>query len=522
MVHQAASGTTYAEMIVEGLSRFPSREAFVHGDRRLTYAQCADVISRIQQVLQGRGVSRGHSVAALGPNMPEVWLAQAAAYLLGASYSGLHALGSVDDHVHLCDDAGIDVLIVHPMFAEVGAAVYEGAKSVRHLLTLGPADVGENLLVLSDAMVPRPLDPGPAALQDTAWLQYTGGTTGRPKGVMLPHRAMAQMTLSFIVSAGVPEVPRYLAASPISHAASVPIVPVLLRGGTVVLHDSFDPDAWLRTVQDERINFGLAVPAMLNAVLDHGKPSTYDLSSLETVTYGAAPMSPDRIAEAHEALGHVLLQVYGQTECAAVATTLRKDEHDPVGLPELLSSCGRAMAGVRVEVLDEASQVVPVGEVGEICTRSAAVMTGYRNLPDQTANALRDGWLHTGDLAKRDERGFLHIVDRMKDMIISGGFNVYPKEVEDVIAGHPGVSSVAVIGVPDEKWGEAVTAFVVPRPGAQIDGDAIARLVRERKGAHQTPKQVNVVDQLPSTAVGKVDKKALRAEYWADEERGVH
>jgi fatty-acyl-CoA synthase len=458
----------------------------------------------------------------LSPNAPEVFLVQAATFLTGARYSGLHPMGSIDDHAFLCDDAEIEVLVVHPKFAETGAAVAARAASVRHVLTLGSSDAGPDLLCLCDKVSARRLR-APAVPEDTvAWLQYTGGTTGRPKGAMLSHRALVQEAQTLTISWGLPENPRYLASSPITHAAVLPLVPTLSRGGTVVLHQGFDPEAWLRTIAEERINYAFVVPTMLYTMLDKGDPSATDTSSLESLVYGAAPMSPGRLSEAQQVFGPILMQVYGQTECVGMTTSLRKDEHDPVGRPDLLTSCGRPVAGVSVELLDDNGQPVPDGEVGETCVRSRAVMNGYWKRPEETADALREGWLHTGDMAKRDDGGFFHIVDRKKDMIVTGGFNVFPKEIEDVLTSVPAVSAAAVIGLPDDKWGEQVAAFVVAKPGATVDTEALTKLVRDRKGPHQAPKHVEVVPELPTTAVGKIDKKTLRAAHWSAQGRLVH
>jgi fatty-acyl-CoA synthase len=323
-------------------------------------------------------------------------------------------------------------------------------------------------------------------------------------------------------SLGLPETPRFLVVAPISHAGVLPITPTFTRGGTVVIHSGFDPENWLCTVQQERINWTFAVPTMLYNLLDAGALERFDLSSLETIMYGSSPMAPTRIAEAHAALGPVLLQAYGQGECVSFATTLRKDEHQPKVNPELLYSCGRAIVGMRVEVLDEDNAPVSTGEIGEICVRGPGVMRGYRNDPEQTATALAGDWLHTGDMAVKDERGFFYIVDRKKDMIISGGFNVYSREVEDVIAQMPTVAVVAVIGVPDERWGETVKAVIVPRPGTHVDPDAVIDLVRRKKGPHQAPTSVDVVASLPQTSVGKIDKKALRESFWSGKARRVN
>ncbi|TCK26360.1 AMP-binding protein [Pseudonocardia endophytica] len=514
----SSADPTVGDLIIEAFGRYPTRDAFVLGDRRVTYAEAADTTGRIMAVLAAHGIGKGSAVAALSPNTPEVWLLQAASYLLGATYTGLHPLGSADDHVTLCEDAGITLLVVHPEFAATAAKITAGSANVAHLLSLGPAEVGRDLLAMAAAAPARPLDRGPAGPEDTAWLQYTGGTTGRPKGVEVPHRALVAQTAMLTVSWGLPENPRYLIPAPITHAGVLPVLPTLCKGGTVVLHQGFDPEHWLRTVAEERITYTFAVPTMLYALLDHGAGDA-DLSSLETLLYGSAPMMPARIAEAYEAFGAVIMQGYGQTECLGMATSLRKDEHAD---PALLASCGRPVSATRVDILDDGNQPVADGEVGELCVRSAAVMTGYRNQPEQTADALAGGWLHTGDLAMRDDRGFFHLVDRKKDIVVSGAFNVYPREIEDVIAEAAGVSAVAVIGVPDDRWGEAVTAYVSPRPGAKIDTAPLTRLVRERKGAHQTPKAIHVVDDLPRTPAGKIDKKVLRSRHWADGGRQVH
>ncbi len=512
------SGISYSALIVEALTRHPERTAFIQDDGIVSYAEAADKTSRIRRVLEGRGSRKGSCIGALSINSPDVWMVQAAICLSGAMYTGLHPLGSVDDHVQLCEDAEVDILVVHPKFAEIGAQIVARAAGVKHLLTLGPADVGADLLALCAQVEPEVLTRGDAEEEDIAWLQYTGGTTGRPKAAMISHRAMVQQVLSLTASWRLPLDPRTLIATPITHAGVLPILPTLLRGGSVLLQAGFDPQQWLAAVQTHRINYVFTIPTVLYKLLDHGGLDQFDLSSLETIVYGASPMSPSRIDEAQQAFGPTLLQGYGQTECVGMATSLLPSEHDP----ENRTSCGRAVAGALVDVLDEDGQPVPNGTVGELCVRSRAVMSGYWKRPAETAEVLRNGWLRTGDMALRSATGFFHIVDRKKDMVISGGFNVYPREIEDVLADDPSVSMVAVIGVPDPKWGEAVKAFVVPRPGATPDTAALMAAVKKRKGPHHAPKSIEVVDQLPLTKVGKVDKKVLRAGYWADLERAVN
>jgi fatty-acyl-CoA synthase len=514
----AHAGPIYSHYIVEALTRHRAHDAFVCGERRVTYAETASLTARFVEALRARGVSAGTGVAVLSPNVPEAWMLQAATYLLGARFVGLHPLGSAHDHVWVCDDAEASVLIVAPVHLERGLEVRSRAQSVHCLLTIGPAEGAEDVIALADGVGAIGLSAGPAGPADTAALQYTGGTTGTPKGVMMSHGGMAQQVESWLCSYSVPEQPRYLAASPITHAGMLPILPTLLRGGTVVLHKSFDPDAWLRTVQDQHINLAFAVPTMLYALCDYAHPDKYDLSPLKTVIYGASPMNPSRIPEVMDQLGNVLFQAYASTETSGVTMGLRKEEH----IPELYSSCGRPALGVRAELLDEDGQPVEVGQVGEICVQSRSVMAGYWKQPELTAEALRNGFLHTGDLARRDERGFYHIVDRLKDLVVSGGFNVYPKEVEDAIARHSSVAAVAVIGVPDGRWGEAVKAFVVTREGETASAEEIIEIARKTKGAHYAPKSVDFISEMPLTPVGKPDKKALRRPFWGDKDRQVH
>jgi fatty-acyl-CoA synthase len=289
----------------------------------------------------------------------------------------------------------------------------------------------------------------------------------------------------------------------------------------VFLQKGFDPQAFYRAVEQRRITLTFAVPTMLYALLDHPATKTADVSSIETIVYGAAPMSPTRLREALDVFGPVFVQLYGQAEAPATVTALRKEEHDP-SRPHLFGSCGRALPGVTVALLDDEDEEVPLGEVGEICVRGAIVSDGYWKRPELTAETLRSDWLHTGDMARADEEGYLYIVDRKKDMIISGGFNVYPREIEDVLTSHSDVAIAAVVGVPDDKWGEAVKALVVLRPGAAVGADDLIALVRERKGAVYAPKSVDFIDDLPLTGVGKADRKAVRARFWPADGRQVH
>ncbi|MDT8914989.1 AMP-binding protein [Amycolatopsis sp. PS_44_ISF1] len=513
----ASSGVTLADLILQALTRHDRTEAFVAGDRRLTYSHVRELVSRYVAALAVRGVELGSGVTMLSPNMPESWIVQAATYLLGGRFTGLQPLASIHDHIVVCQDSRASVLVVTASLEEHGRQVLDSVDGLDHLVVV--PDGGGPPPAESGAVAP--LTRGPATELDLAWLQYTGGTTGRPKGVLQPHRSMVQMVHTYLSDFELPRLPRYLASAPLTHPAGLGVVPTLLRGGTVVVERGFDPGRFLDVVEAERINCVTGLPTMIYALLDDERPESRDLSSLEVLWYATGPMSPARLSEARARIGPVFTQIYGQTESTGIGTVLSQAAHESADTGQL-ASCGRPVVGNRVRLVDEDDHDVPPGEVGEIVMRNRGVMLGYLGRPEETEAALRHGWLHTGDLARQDEDGLLHIVDRKKDMIVSGGFNVYAAEVETALAAHPAVGSAAVIGVPDERWGEVVTAFVVARPGSTPDAPALQSFVKRLKGSLYAPKKILIVDSLPRTPVGKVDKKALRAPFWAAADREVH
>ncbi|MDY6807845.1 MAG: fatty-acid--CoA ligase FadD8, partial [Actinomycetota bacterium] len=445
-------------------------------------------------------------------------------------------LGSLDDHAYVLSDAGVTTLVIDPvpMFVERAAALVERVDSLKQVLTLGPvpeqlAAYGRDVIAEAENFAPKPLAAADLPPEHIVSITYTGGTTGKPKGVIGTARAMSTMTQIQLSEWEWPENPRFLMCTPLSHAGAAFFVPTLIKGGCMVVMGKFDPGEVLRVIESERITATMLVPSMLYALMDHPDSKTRDLSSLETVYYGASAINPVRLAEAIERFGPIFAQYYGQSEAPMVISYLGKNDHPKPGDdPRRLSSCGRPSAFLRTALLGPDDKPVAQGEPGEICVAGPLLAGGYWGLPEQTADTFRDGWLRTGDVAREDADGFWYIVDRTKDMIVTGGFNVFPREVEDVVAEHPSVGQVGVIGVPDDKWGEAVTAVVVLRDDADQDAVTKERITREiqesvkaRKGAVQSPKQVVYADSLPLTALGKPDKKALRAQYWESAERGI-
>jgi len=513
--------TFLPDLLVAALDRHPDRPAVYLGDQVLTGREVAAQMSCYAQAYAAQGLTKGSPVAILSPNRPEVLFTLGANMVTGCRASALHPLGSVDDHAYVIEDAELETLVFDPSFAERAQQLQERCPRLKRLLSLGPCAVGEDLLALAGTFSPQPLVAPNVGAEDVAGLAYTGGTTGKPKGVMGTYRSGATMTMIQMAEWEWPEDTRFLICTPLSHAGAAFFIPTLLTGGAIVVLPHFEPGLFLETIEKYKITATMLVPTMLYVLLDHPKLDQTDVSSLQTVYYGAAACSPTRLQEAITRLGPIFFQYYGQAECPMAITSLKKEDHD-VNDMDRLATCGRPTPWVRVRLLDDDCNEVPRGEPGEICVQGPLVMAGYWKKPAETEDALKGGWLHTGDIAREDVHGFYTIVDRKKDMIVSGGFNVFPREIEDVLALHVAVSQSAVIGVPDEKWGEAVKAIVVLRPDASATPEELIALVKEHKGAHYAPKTVEFADAIPLSPLGKPDKKTLRAQYWGASERQVH
>lgn len=464
-------------------------------------------IAHYVSVLERLGVGLAVRVALLAGNSVEVLFIQHAISVLGGVFTPLHPLGSPSDFGFMLADAEIDFVIVdQAREGEIVQAVQMSGRSPR-VLTLGGA--GEDDLVLlasreqTNRIALRSVDP-----EAICRIIYTGGTTGVPKAAQASFRSMSTMYGIELNEWQWPKTVRHLLVAPLSHVGAVCFTPTIAQGGTLYVEKGFDVLRVLSVIERERITCMLMVPTMIGAILDHPRLNEFNVSSLETIFYGASPISPARLKAAIAHFGPIFFQFYGQAEAITMVTVMRREEHDLLS-DQRLASCGQPVGEAAVRLLDAEGNEVPDGEPGELCVRGPLVMSGYLNKPDETVEAFRGGWLHTGDIAVRDPDGFLRLVDRAKDMVITGGFNVYPRAVEDVLENHPAVASASVFGIPDDRWGEIVVAAVVLRD-RKIDLSDLIAYVRQRKGPVQTPKRIEVVDRIPLTAVGKPDKKALR------------
>lgn len=499
--------------------RFADRPCMVGADaagavRTLTFAECDRRADQLAAALAARGVAAGDRVALLALNEVEYLEIQVAAQRLGAILVPLNYRLAVPELAFIVADAGARLLIHGPTQA---AAAAELGLPTLHLGDDGVGDPYEAAL----AAHPDPERRGPLDAEAAACILYTSGTTGRPKGAVLSNLALYARAAAHGVELPIAPGDVFVQTLPMFHIASNLSYGFTYCGATNVLVRAFDAEAVMATVAAHAATHVLLVPTTINMICHHPVAAAADVTSLRTVLYGASPIAPEVLRRAIEVFGCGFVQFFGMTETSG-CTLLRADDHDPVRFPERLASAGTDTVSFETMVVGPDDVELPPGEVGEVVTRGPAVMTGYWNQPEATAEALRNGWMHTGDLGYRAADGYLYVTDRLKDMIVSGGENVYPREVEDVLFEHPDVLDAAVIGVPDERWGERVHAVVALRPGRTVEASALQTFCRERLAAYKCPRSVAIVDELPRNVTGKVLKRELRAAHWPAEGRSIN
>ncbi|MEV5937517.1 AMP-binding protein [Streptomyces sp. NPDC051994] len=503
-----ASGTqafrTYVVDVLDALESDPGREILVHQERRVTAGEFRDLVHRVARALCAQGIERGQTVTLLCGNLPETIAVRYAAHLIGCRVNHLYNKLSAESQAAIVRDVETRALIVDPRYLERAVEVTELAP-VPDVLVLGPAKVGTDLLELAAGQSAEPL-PSRARPEDVCTIRHTGGTTGHPKGICTTHEQVQAFRGATTESEE--QAPRLLVCTTLAHAAGMIADGVLRAGGCVVLLEDFDPAAAFDAVERERISHLFLLPPLLYQLMDHPGSDVRDTSTLRSIAYGGCQSSPARIADAVRRFGPVLVQFYGQNEAGGISLLTAAD-HD-LRRPDRLRSAGKVLPHVEVAIRDESGRDLPTGEHGEICVRSAMLMKEYWKQPELTAEVLRDGWLHTGDIGFLDGDGYLTVVDRLKDMIVVVGGHVYTTELEDLLNSHPQVLQSAVFGVRDADNMEQVHAAVVPVPGSGIDGQQLRDLVREERGAMYEPADITFVDALPLTGVGKPDKKQLR------------
>ena len=519
--------TPVGDLVQRATRNFADRVAFKHGDRSLTYRQLGERVNRLANALLGLGLKPGDRVALLMWNCLEYTVADLAIAVAGLVKVPLNHLLTPDEITFRIQDSEAAAVITDDYFHEIVAGLEDACPSLAHRICIVPEGGSAPTPFLAfDRLLAQGAARPPDVVvsnDDLLGINYTGGTTGRSKGVMHTHKSVIAIAFGEIVEFDIGRGERMLQVAPLPHVGQFLLLPGLLRGATQVLMRRFDTGEVLRAIERERISWTFLVPTMIYMLIDDPAIRKVDHGTLGTMLYGAAPMSPDKLALAMERLGPVFLQAYSQMEVANLTTTLTKDDHVKAlaNAPARLGSCGRPVSLSQVKIVDADDAEVAPGEAGEINTRGPHMMRGYWRREAETAAAMRDGWIHTDDVAQADDDGYIYIVDRAKDVIISGGMNVYSVEVENALMEHDAVREACVIGIPDEKWGEAVAAFVVPREGARLDADALIAFSGRKLAAYNRPKRVEFVTEIPKTPYGKMDKKALRAPFWEGRDRQI-
>lgn len=489
-----------------------------------TFKELMERVYRLTNALRELGLEKGDRVAILSQNCHQYrelfWTVALGGFMIVPVNYRL----APREIAYILNDSEAAALLVSDEYSLLVNSIRSGLKTVRYIIGIQTETSSfldyEGLLGQSSPEPPRVL---PSA-DDLLWLLYTSGTTGLPKGAVHTHRSVTALVDIAVGNFDIDETTRSLVVTPfyaLSGGGWDAICSCM--GSPTIIHRNFNPFEMLETIQDERITDVHLVPVMINYMVNCPDFDKYDLSSLKRITYGASPMPPELMRKAIAKLGPIFVQDFGCAE-GGLLTVLMEHDHVLQGPPEKtrrLASCGKGMPQLDVRVLNEKGEDVKPGEIGELTVKGDSVMKGYWKRPEASAEALEDGRLHTGDLATVDEDGFIYIVDRKKDMIISGGLNVYPREIEDVLFAHPAVLEAAVIGVPDPKWGESVKALIVLKPGTTCTEEELISHCRENLASYKKPRSVEFVDTLPRNPSGKVLKRTLREKYWSGRERNV-
>ncbi|UYV38690.1 AMP-binding protein [Rhodobacteraceae bacterium D3-12] len=509
----------------QGLAAFPDRACFVMGEQSWSYRETGSLIQRVANRLATEDLGEGAQGAVLSPNDAIAFTCVFGILKAGMSWVPLNAKNTADNNRYLCDAFDARIVFYHSSMSEMIKEIRPALPKVENFICLDRQIAGGPSLEswlgdITDVVANTKQDP-----EGMCMILPTGGTTGMPKGAMLSRKSLSVFNRTMLELCPHDEPPVYLAAAPLTHAAGLIAFPIMAKGGTTVITASPDPLNLMELVDKHQVTDLFLPPTVIYMMLAHPRVREFDYSSLRYFIYGAAPMSVTKLKEALEVFGPVMTQFFGQSEAPCTCCHLSPAEHLLNGTPapdSVLSSCGRATPYVELAVLDENGDPMPDGERGELAVRSDLVMMGYYKNPEATAEASVRGWHLTGDIAVKDTEGYFHLVDRKKDMIITGGFNVFSTEVEQAVLSHEAVQDCAVIGVPDDKWGEAVKAIVQLRAGTAATESDLVKHAKSLLGSVKTPKTIEIWEDLPRSTVGKVLKRDIRNKFWAGRGRGIN
>jgi acyl-CoA synthetase (AMP-forming)/AMP-acid ligase II len=500
----------------------PNGVAYYMDGKEFTFNEIGELSCRIANALLASGFNKETKGAVWSMNHPISWTCTLSLWRAGMAWIPVNPRSPLEETKYILESFDAEIIFFTKYFAESALSLQDKLPKVKLWICIDEAVEGAqslNEFTKNHSGTPPQIT---YAAEDMIALFPTGGTTGLPKGVMLTNRSVSTFCINFLLGTHYPndQYPVNLAAAPMTHTAGVLTVPCSSRGGKVVVLTKPDPMLLFDAIGKQRVTEFFLPPTVIYRILDVPGIEKLDFSSVKYLLYGAAPMSVEKLKKAIQIFGPIMMGGFGQTEAPASISYFSPEEHFKGGLGKefaddaRLVSVGRPCILNKVEIMDDKNNILPNGQTGEICVKGDLVMKGYYKNPEKTSETIIDGWLHTGDVGHMDAEGYIYITDRKKDMIISGGFNVYPQEVEQVLWSHPAVSDCAVIGVPDEKWGEAVKAVVELKPGQSVTPEELIALCKEKLGSVKAPKTVDIVAELPRSTNGKVLKKDLRAQYW--------
>ncbi len=508
-------------LLTKSARTYPDKTAIIYGLKKLSFKKFNARCNQLANALTQLGLKPKDNVAVLQYNYPQTYESIFACFKAGLGVVPINFRLHPKEFSFIINHSNARAVILSSEFNESILNSVELIPKVRHLITLSDAnrellDYETLLSAESDIFPDKDVQP-----DDLAWLFYTSGTTGMPKGATLTHRNLIAMTMNFYadICPGFSSEDVILHAAPLSHGSGLFGLPNIGKGATNIILNSksFNPELVFKIIEEYGVTNMFAAPTMIKMMVDNHAIDEYDLSSLKALNYGGAPMLVEDLKAAINKLGHCLVQLFGQGESPMTITYLSQKDHISEGSPEQikrLASAGIARTDVEIKIIDKTTgKELPAGQIGEILTRSDLVMKGYWLNPEATAETIKDGWLYTGDMGYLDEKGYLFIMDRSKDMLISGGENIYPREIEEVLIKHPAVREVSVIGVPDEKWGEAIKAIVTLVPGKITTEDELINFCKDHIASYKKPKSVDFIDELPKNNYGKILKRELKAKY---------
>ena len=510
----------FGDIIYRNAWFYPSREAFIFGDQRVTFEQYNKRVNSLIHALRDMGVKKGDVLGVLSWNCPEYMDVFGAAEKGGFIIAPFNARLLLNDFEYLINDSEANTLFVGPEFADTINTLKPCIPKVKHFISLESSLPG--MKRHADLLASYPTSEPDTEVDDEDWLfiWYTSGTTGRPRGALYNHGRFREEMMCLAREAPIGPDDKCIAMMPLFHSGGIALNSYFFhQGATIVNMKFFDPKDLLGAIEKEKITNVALVPTHLSAMLDLPDFKKYDTGSIKRIYYAASPMPKALLVRGIEEFGMVFYQAYGQAESGPEITNLKEKEHDVLDKSpreqQRLLSCGRPALGVHVRIVDENGADVSVGDIGEIVVMSRHVMNEYWKKPQETKKTIADGWLHTGDMGRYDEDGYIYIVDRKQDMIISGGENIYPREVEEVLYQHSAVLECAVFGIPDPKWVEAVHAAVSLKKGAAATPEELIEFCKKNIARYKAPKSIEIMPEIPKGATGKILKREMKSKYWA-------